>query len=154
MRFKFGIPYIIHDEPELEKVLAFYGEKMGNIIYSRMLLVYQRTMLSEAQNHKCCWCGRRMTEYPEKGHSTTIEHVVPRSRGGEDHIDNYAAACNRCNQKRGNHSIEVFMECIRTGVFKKCHQQEKKYPNHLEARAAKWNRKLEREFKSNRLVWC
>lgn len=32
----------------------------------------------------------------------TFEHVVPRSKGGLDEIDNLAIACRRCNGERGS----------------------------------------------------
>jgi 5-methylcytosine-specific restriction endonuclease McrA len=32
----------------------------------------------------------------------TIDHIVPRSLGGSDHIDNLALACRRCNERRDN----------------------------------------------------
>lgn len=32
----------------------------------------------------------------------TIDHVVPRSRGGETVWDNVATACKKCNTKKGN----------------------------------------------------
>lgn len=45
----------------------------------------------------CCWCAR-----PLEWLHTTIEHVVPRSRGGTDDIENLRLACKRCNRARGN----------------------------------------------------
>lgn len=32
----------------------------------------------------------------------TIDHVIPASLGGSDHIDNLALACRRCNERRYN----------------------------------------------------
>ena len=32
----------------------------------------------------------------------TIDHVLPRSLGGSDGIDNLALACRNCNERRGN----------------------------------------------------
>jgi 5-methylcytosine-specific restriction endonuclease McrA len=32
----------------------------------------------------------------------TIDHVIPRSLGGPDAIDNLALACSRCNERRYN----------------------------------------------------
>ncbi len=40
----------------------------------------------------CCLCG-------ERG-SNTVEHVVPRSRGGSDDIDNLRPAHKSCNSSR------------------------------------------------------
>lgn len=43
-------------------------------------------------HHRCQYCGAR---------AESIDHVVPRSRGGEHRWENVVAACRRCNgQKR------------------------------------------------------
>lgn len=58
--------------------------------------------LSEAQNHRCCWCGRRMDIAGPRDDQPTFEHVVPLSKGGEDSPVNLVVACYRCNQQRGD----------------------------------------------------
>jgi 5-methylcytosine-specific restriction endonuclease McrA len=42
---------------------------------------------------RCCYCG--MT-------ANTIDHVLPRSRGGRDTWDNLVACCLRCNNAKGD----------------------------------------------------
>lgn len=32
----------------------------------------------------------------------TIDHILPRSVGGSDNVDNLALACRNCNERRGN----------------------------------------------------
>lgn len=32
----------------------------------------------------------------------TKDHIVPRSRGGPDHLDNYQTMCSPCNAKKGS----------------------------------------------------
>lgn len=54
-----------------------------------------RRCLSEAQNHRCCWCGAR-PDY------LTFDHVLPINKGGSDHPDNLVMACEPCNRERGN----------------------------------------------------
>lgn len=46
-------------------------------------------------SHNCQYCGC-------SGDSLTLDHVVPRSRGGGDSWENIVTACVRCNIKKGN----------------------------------------------------
>lgn len=32
----------------------------------------------------------------------TKDHIIPRSRGGKDHVDNYQTMCSECNERKGN----------------------------------------------------
>jgi 5-methylcytosine-specific restriction endonuclease McrA len=43
--------------------------------------------------HTCQYCGAR---------AESIDHVVPRSRGGEHKWENVVAACRRCNTRKMN----------------------------------------------------
>jgi 5-methylcytosine-specific restriction endonuclease McrA len=43
--------------------------------------------------HRCAYC---------RAHAATIDHVVPRSRGGDWSWQNTVAACTRCNERKGN----------------------------------------------------
>lgn len=42
---------------------------------------------------RCAYCG---------GHATTVDHVLPRSRGGKNTWKNTVAACGPCNQRKGD----------------------------------------------------
>jgi hypothetical protein len=46
---------------------------------------------------------------PEKSSSDifTIEHLIPRSLGGSDELDNLALACRRCNERRYNFTTGI-----------------------------------------------
>lgn len=74
---------------------------------------YIRVRLAEAQNWKCCWCGCNTTGSYGLKHSATTEHVIPRSNGGTDDVDNLAMACSKCNHKRGTQEVDTFMDSFR-----------------------------------------
>lgn len=57
---------------------------------------------------KCYWCEQTMCEEFGFMHSCTIEHLVPRSKGGTNMQSNFAAACHRCNCLRGTIEVHVF----------------------------------------------
>ncbi|MBZ0186129.1 MAG: HNH endonuclease [Candidatus Obscuribacterales bacterium] len=54
-----------------------------------------RRNILHRDNYTCQYCGIRR-------HDLTIDHIVPRSRGGVDTWDNVAAACLKCNVKKGD----------------------------------------------------
>jgi 5-methylcytosine-specific restriction endonuclease McrA len=43
----------------------------------------------------CQYCGQRRT-------TLTVDHVIPRSRGGESVWENIVASCGPCNRRKGN----------------------------------------------------
>src|SRR5690606_15955538 len=57
-------------------------------------LVVSRRNVLKRDGHRCQYCG--------KSDDLTIDHVLPRSRGGVDTWENLVAACNRCNHRKGN----------------------------------------------------
>lgn len=59
---------------------------------SRRVPVTRRGVLRRDGFH-CAYCG---------GHAATIDHVLPRSRGGADTWENLVACCQRCNNKKGD----------------------------------------------------
>ena len=54
-----------------------------------------RRNLFHRDNHSCQYCGCR-------NEPLSIDHVVPRSRGGGDTWENVATACLSCNVRKGN----------------------------------------------------
>jgi len=60
-----------------------------------------REYLLEKFGRKCCYCGKENTPLE-------IEHIIPKSRGGTNRIDNLCLACHECNQKKGNMTAEEF----------------------------------------------
>ena len=44
----------------------------------------------------------------------TIDHVVPRARGGTDHVDNLQLLCNACNSLKGARTQAEFMAALQS----------------------------------------
>lgn len=64
---------------------------------------YKRIMLSRKNvlrrdRMRCQYCNGR--------DRLTIDHVIPKSRGGKDTWENLVAACTRCNNRKGNRTPE------------------------------------------------
>ncbi|WP_008308096.1 HNH endonuclease [Leptolyngbya sp. PCC 6406] len=54
-----------------------------------------RRNILQRDNHTCQYCGY-------SGEGLTLDHMVPRSRGGGDTWENMITACVRCNVRKGN----------------------------------------------------
>lgn len=57
-----------------------------------------RAGIKEAWDNRCAYCDKP----PIDDKSLTIDHVRPRSKGGEDRTSNVIPACRRCNQAKGS----------------------------------------------------
>jgi 5-methylcytosine-specific restriction endonuclease McrA len=54
---------------------------------------------------RCAYCG---------GPASTVDHVLPRSRGGPDSWENLVACCVRCNNSKGDRTPEEKGWSLRT----------------------------------------
>jgi 5-methylcytosine-specific restriction endonuclease McrA len=54
-----------------------------------------RRHVLQRDDHSCQYCGY-------KGDDLTLDHVIPRSKGGPDSWENIVTACISCNVKKGN----------------------------------------------------
>jgi len=62
-------------------------------------LILTRRNILRRDNHKCVYCGRG--DLP-----LTIDHIHPKSKGGDDSWENLVAACMPCNNKKGGRTPE------------------------------------------------
>ena|SRR5690625_2395075 len=58
--------------------------------------VFSLEAVRQRDNYRCAYCGRS---------ATTVDHVVPRSKGGESSWLNLVAACAPCNFRKGSQSL-------------------------------------------------
>lgn len=56
-----------------------------------------RIKILERDEYSCAYCGRR---------ANTVDHVIPKSRGGDEHDFNLVACCKRCNMEKTNKTPE------------------------------------------------
>ena len=59
----------------------------------RHAIAVSRRGVLRRDGHRCAYCG---------GAAATVDHVVPRSRGGDDTWLNLVACCLRCNGAKGD----------------------------------------------------
>ena len=66
-----------------------------------------RESIHRAWGHRCAFCDGR----PVENEPLTIDHVKPKSKGGEDRTANCVSCCKRCNRSKGNrHWVEWYRE--------------------------------------------
>jgi 5-methylcytosine-specific restriction endonuclease McrA len=91
--------------PEVVILRAFNG-------YVRQEIRFSRRNIFERDKNTCQYCGRRMPKT-----DLTLDHVIPRSRGGIDSWDNLVLACMHCNVSKGSRTPdEARMPLIRRPV--------------------------------------
>jgi len=62
--------------------------------YKKILLT--RKNIIKRDRHICQYCG-------DRDGPMTVDHVVPKSYGGSDTWENMVCACERCNNRKGDH---------------------------------------------------
>ena len=62
-----------------------------------------REYLLEKWERQCTYCGK-------KNVPLQIEHIQPKSKGGSNRVSNLCLACEKCNRKKGNKSVEDFLK--------------------------------------------
>lgn len=106
---KIDVPLILHEPLGKEYFKTLYTDHQQIRIAVKVARnVYLRTRVAEAQNWRCCWCGIKCDARRGRKDSATVEHVVPKSKGGADEWENMALACSECNGRRGVQDIEEF----------------------------------------------
>ncbi len=111
---------LLHDNPD--RVLRTVNEEYSypsvirlrryiRIPYSRIALSRRNIMKRDGQ--LCQYCG-------VKG-DLTLDHVMPRSRGGKDTWENLVTACNTCNVKKGNRTPDEANMPLRIKPYRPIH---------------------------------
>ncbi len=86
----FQLPQII----KLKRYIKNFSLAAGGICYSRQN-VFKRDKFI------CQYCLKKLSEK-----HATIDHVIPRSRGGTDTWENTVCCCVECNSKKGSRMPE------------------------------------------------
>lgn len=63
----------------------------------------KRLLLWQRASGICPDCGKKMLlKNPRSNAYMTVDHIVPKSVGGTNNIENLRATCKKCNQLRGS----------------------------------------------------
>jgi hypothetical protein len=82
-------------------------ERVSDYIYNMSALTRRearqqwRQGIKDAWNNRCAYCGKPPID-DDSLTELTIDHVKPRSKGGEDRTSNVIPACRECNQAKSS----------------------------------------------------
>jgi len=96
------------------------GEKLNGREYQNGDLkdTKLRKFIFQKNNFKCVYCGSKGEE---------IEHIIPKSKGGTNSVQNLTLSCRRCNIEKGNLSLKSFAKKIGKDLS---HLKPRKTPKH------------------------
>lgn len=69
--------------------------------YPRNVVKFNRRNIFLRDENRCQYCGRKFNT-----HQLSLDHVVPRSRGGQTSWENIVCACLECNVRKGGRTPE------------------------------------------------
>ena len=92
----------------VSSILGVSGPLLGEKFYSRETPFTERSILYGRDRYMCAYCGDIF-----EGKSLTIDHILPRSKGGKNTWTNCVTACKTCNLRKGNKLLEnIDMELL------------------------------------------
>ena len=82
----------------------------------------QRNEVWEYFANKCAYCGHEMSPKDRIGH---LDHVIPTSEGGTNHISNFVLSCPQCNgdDKRETDWVQFLSKQASSEVFERRKQR-------------------------------
>lgn len=85
--------------------------------------------LIDLHGRRCWYCGQKIDEFSTRtilrwdftdGTRLNLEHIIPKSKGGDESLGNLALACANCNRAKSSQEMVDFLKWvahIRSGRF-------------------------------------
>lgn len=87
---------------EVDRARAVWiDEQTIQLLYDPFAYRGYRKAALRRDKYTCMWCGQP---------ATTVDHIVPSSKGGSDLPSNLLASCSECNSKRGNRKAFSYLK--------------------------------------------
>lgn len=83
-----------YDRPTIIRLLRYIPMPYRQLPLSREAILRR-------EGFKCIYCGNKK--------KLTLDHIIPRSRGGGNTWTNLVAACHDCNVRKGDKKLENFL---------------------------------------------
>ncbi|MGH9801711.1 MAG: HNH endonuclease [Blastocatellia bacterium] len=88
-------PNFVFDVPSVIRLTHYID------VRSRRNKVTNRNRILARDRYRCQYCGKRGTAF-----DLTLDHIMPRSRGGRTVAENLVTACQKCNNRKGDRTPE------------------------------------------------
>jgi len=82
-----------------------------HVPYKKIMLTRRNVFRRDRYRCQYCGCADRLT----------LDHVLPKSRGGRDSWENLVAACVPCNNRKGNRTPEEALMPLARAPFRPSH---------------------------------
>jgi len=86
--------------------------KFIKVPYKKVIL--SRKNILRRDNYKCAYCGRSDL-------MLTVDHIIPKAKGGNDSWENLITACTRCNNIKGDRTPDEANMKLLTRPYKPSH---------------------------------
>jgi 5-methylcytosine-specific restriction endonuclease McrA len=111
---------LLHEDPTKKIKTVRYNYDYPSVIrlrrYARIPfkhIVLTRKNIVKRDALKCQYCATH--------ENLTIDHVIPKSKGGKDTWENLVTACTSCNHKKGNRTPREAGMPLRRAPFRPSH---------------------------------
>lgn len=91
---------LINEDLKIKKPSIIKVHKYVNQQYKKVPL--NRENIFKRDNYECVYCGETYRRV------LTIDHVVPKSKGGPDSWENLVTACRNCNHEKADLTLEEY----------------------------------------------
>ncbi len=88
-------PHYVFDVPSVIRLTHYID------IRSRQNRVTNRHRILARDHYRCQYCGKRGSAF-----DLTLDHIMPKSRGGRTVAENLVSSCRVCNNRKGDRTPE------------------------------------------------
>lgn len=102
---KATVPYNYNDFYEIKTPKNIYSLPTAIILNEYVFRPHEtakltRTNLFRRDNYTCQYCNKHLSK-----ENRTMDHIIPRSKGGKHTWKNTVTCCRKCNAKKGSKSL-------------------------------------------------
>ena len=108
-------------------------KKFINVLYKRKIH-WKNSNVFIRDDFTCVYCGKQNLN----GMDLTIDHVIPKSKGGKNTYENTVTACRGCNNYKGNKTLQE------AGMFFYKSGYKPHHPNFMEFIAKKEKQNIDK----------